>query len=110
MANPMMQGPMDAEYGAEQQGEPLKSVTIEQQADGSFLVGTEPQGPDAETTGEADTGMQPAPDIDSALELARQMLQDDGTAGARKAARADIASQVWSTPKAPVKTPNRGMM
>lgn len=69
---------MDAEAGVEQQGEPLKSVVIEQQADGSFLVGQEAPGPDAETPGEVDTGMQPAASIDEALDLARQLLQDDG--------------------------------
>jgi len=95
----MMQGamsPMDAEAGPEQQGEPLKSVTIEQIQDGSYMVGTEPAGPDAETAGEADTGMQPAPDIDSALELARQLLQDDGQSADKAAMRKGFVESMAS--------------
>lgn len=57
----------DAETAPEQQGEPLKSVTIEQQADGTYLVGTEAPGPDTEGMGEmqqdAAGGMQPAATI-----------------------------------------------
>lgn len=83
-----------------------KSVTIEQQPDGSYLVGTEPAGPDAEGMGEAqeDAGMQPAATIDEALALARQMLQDDGTQGPMRAMRADVAKETWPAPKPPMGT------
>ena len=49
----------------------LKSVTIEMQEDGTFMVGTAADIPE-------DSGMQPAQSIDEALDMARQMLQDDG--------------------------------
>lgn len=70
MANPMMDpmaaGPMDAENPAEQAGEPTKSVTISQLPSGGFAVND-----------------QPAANIDEALDLARQLLQDDGGAEAQ---------------------------
>lgn len=83
MQSMMPGGTPDAETAPEQQGEPLKSVTIELQSDGTFLVGTEPSGPDAEGMGEMaqDTagGMQPAATIDEALQLAKTLLsQDEG--------------------------------
>ena len=70
----------------EEMGEPLKSVTIEAQEDGSFLVGTEPaaeatempEGSMGDMTEDQGEGMQPAASLDEALDLARQMLQDNG--------------------------------
>ena len=65
-----------------EQSEPLKSVTIESQPDGSYMVGTEsegaemPEGAPGEVEQDASQGMQPAASIDEALNLARQMLQE----------------------------------
>ena len=56
----------------------LKSVTIEAQEDGSFMVGTEPEMPEESMEQDQASGMQSAMSIDEALDLARQMLQDDG--------------------------------
>lgn len=64
--NPMMTEPVA-----------LKSVTIEMQEDGTFMVGTA-QAEDAMGEMPEDSGMQPAQSIDEALDMARQMLQDDG--------------------------------
>lgn len=71
--------------------QPLKSVTIEAQPDGTFLVGIEPpesaegveptempEGTEGDMAEDQSEGMQPAGSIDDALDLARQMLQDDG--------------------------------
>lgn len=82
-----------------------KSVTIEQQPDGSYLVGTDSD-MNAEGMGEPqeDAGMQPAATIDEALALARQMLQDDGTQGPMRAMRADVAKETWPAPKPPMGT------
>lgn len=96
--------PTDLETPGEQSTEPLKSVTIEQQADGSFMVG-EDSGQDVETSGEAEPGMTPAQTIDEALNMARQLLQDDGSQGPMKAMRADVAAETW-----PVKKPAKPMM
>lgn len=63
-------------------------ICIESQDDGTFLVGEDaPMGEGAEM-GEGmpqemamdqSQGMQPAASLDEALEMARQLLQDDGT-------------------------------
>lgn len=66
------------------EGAPLKSITIEAQADGTYLVGTKTEAPEL-PEGTADdmamdeaSGENIAADIDEALDLARQMLQEGG--------------------------------
>lgn len=62
----------------------LKSVTIETQEDGTYLVGKDTEAPMMAEEGaeemaqDAGQGMQPAATIDDALDLARQMLQEGG--------------------------------
>lgn len=70
------------EMMTEDMGAPLKSITIEMHEDGHFMVGAEsaelPEGTADGMAMGAQSGMQPAADIDEALDLARQMLQEGG--------------------------------
>lgn len=63
-------------------------ICIETQPDGTFLVGEDTpmgegaemgEGMPSEMAQDPSQGMQPAASLDEALELARQLLQDDGT-------------------------------
>ena len=64
-----------------------KVICIEQDDDGQFSVGEEPQGQDEsmpEGQEGAEPGMQPAKSLDDALEMARSMFEqptDDQAAG-----------------------------
>jgi hypothetical protein len=72
------------EMMTEDMGAPLKSITIEMQSDGTFMVGTEaeetemPEDSAEDMAMDETSGMQKAATIDEALDLARQMLQDTG--------------------------------
>lgn len=82
--NPGMQPPMGAE--AEAPATPVKTICINVMADGTFSVYKEapeaeqadPMMAEAPEAPEAEEPAQPAASIDEALNMARQMLQDDG--------------------------------
>lgn len=84
--NPGMQPPMGAE--AEAPATPVKTICINVMADGTFTVNEEaPEAEEAapmmgqepaEPPEAAEPAGQPAASIDEALNLARQLLQNDG--------------------------------